>query len=69
MARTHDSAASFGHKAHHPSSLHAKKSRKRGEKLLDILTAAPTSPAEATPMPTYGISLFIFQFLKSINLR
>jgi len=31
--------------------------------------APPTSPAEATPMPTYSTSLFIFQFLKSINLR
>jgi len=60
MARTHGRGASSGRKVRHPSSLQAKKSRKRGEKLLDILTVPPTLPAEATPVPIYGISLFIF---------
>jgi len=69
MARTHSSGVSFGSKACHPSSLQAKKSRKGGQKLPDILTPQPTSPVEATPVPTYCISLFIFQFLKVIDLR
>ena len=34
-----------------------------------MLTAPPTSPAEATHVPTFDISFFIFQFLKSIDLR
>ena len=69
MAHTHGNDTSSGRKARNLSSLQAKKLRKREGQLLDILKVPPTSLAEDTSVPTYGISPFIFQFLKSVDLR
>ena len=37
--------------------------------LLGLITRSSPSSAAATPAPTYGLSPFIFQFLKSVDLR
>jgi len=36
---------------------------------LDLITGSSLSPVAATPAPMYGLSHFIFQFLKSVDLR
>jgi len=36
---------------------------------LDLITESSLSLAAATPAPTYGLSPFIFQFLKNVDLR
>ena len=36
---------------------------------LDLITRSSLLQAVATPAPTYGLFPFIFQFLKSVDLR